>query len=80
MDAHPAGAVGVRVRCSGNGSLDGVAAREVDRRQARMKKLLLKNEGRILASTRGMRKHRMKPCGAQPTQPRDESNCAFTPY
>jgi len=49
VDARPAGAVGVRVRCSGNGSLDGCVAREVDRRRARgEQKLLLKNEARIL--------------------------------
>jgi hypothetical protein len=34
MDAHPAGAVGVRVRCSGNGSLIALSAREVDRHRA----------------------------------------------
>jgi hypothetical protein len=37
VDARPAGAVGVRVRCSGNGSLNWFVAREVGRRQARWK-------------------------------------------
>jgi hypothetical protein len=32
------------------------------------KKLLLKNEGRILASARAVRKHRMSACGAKPTR------------
>jgi hypothetical protein len=34
------------------------------------KKLLLKNEGRILSSARAMRKRRMRCCGAKPTQSR----------
>jgi uncharacterized surface protein with fasciclin (FAS1) repeats len=41
------------------------------------KKLLLKNEGRILSSALVMRKRRTRGCGAKPTR---ESSCAATPY
>ncbi|QNK70871.1 hypothetical protein [Variovorax sp. PAMC26660] len=75
VDAHPAGAVGVRVRCSENGSLMCVVAREVGRRQARREKLLLKNEGRIVASAHAMRKHSTQRCGAKPTRNKSVDGC-----
>jgi len=36
---------------------------------------LLKNEGRILASTRAMRKRALRGCGAKPTRNKSETGC-----
>jgi hypothetical protein len=39
------------------------------------KKLLLKNEGRILSSARSMRKRALRGCGAKPTRHKSETGC-----